>query len=255
MPVYPKEYLAQTTPQIKVDASLVFALMPFQASFDAMWSVVQNVVEGDPFNCSCVRADQISRSGYIMEDVLEYIARANVVLAELTGQNPNVFYELGIAHTFKSSSQVLLLAQSMDYIPFDLRQLRILIYKPDLSDLKPRLTEALIGTLPRRYRLVVRAKDRKSFPSPVPGRDRCLYQVECEVEDEYFLADDSVKLAIRCTRFVVGEKPALAYNGGDYLGPGHESTELPNLDWVLRREGGDRTQAILVLERKTSSDL
>ncbi len=138
----------------------------------------------------------------------------------------------------------------MNSIPFDLRHLRILIYNPDLSDLRDKLTEALSGTLPRRYRLILKAKERKKFPTRVPGRDHCLYDVEIDVPEEYFLADESVKLSIRCTRFVVGKDPTVVYDGGDYLGPGHETVELPNLDWNLRREGGDRTKAIIVLERK-----
>ncbi len=92
MPAYPKDYLEQIRPQIEVDASLGFMLMPFQSSFDDVWNIVKEVVESDPFSGRCLRADQISRPGYIMEDVLEYITRANIILAELTGQNPNVFY-------------------------------------------------------------------------------------------------------------------------------------------------------------------
>jgi hypothetical protein len=65
-------------------------------------------------------------SGVIMDDVLNGIDAADIVLADLTGQNANVFYEVGIAHA--KNKPVLLLAQSLDDIPFDLRHRRILPY-------------------------------------------------------------------------------------------------------------------------------
>ena len=64
-----------------------------------------------------------------MEDVLEYIVNAGTVIADITDRNPNDFYEPGIARAIKPSSAVYLLSQSMDFIPFDLRHLRCLVYK------------------------------------------------------------------------------------------------------------------------------
>ena len=79
-------------------APLCFVLMPFNDQFAKVWDVIKKTTEGDRFNLQCLRADAIARPGYIMEDVLEYIARAGTILAELSGRNANVFYELGIAH-------------------------------------------------------------------------------------------------------------------------------------------------------------
>jgi hypothetical protein len=47
-------------------------------------------------------------------------------VADLTGKNPNVFYEAGIAHTL--GREVIQIAHSMDDIPFDLRSIRSLHY-------------------------------------------------------------------------------------------------------------------------------
>lgn len=102
---------------------------------------------------------------YIVEDVLEYIARADIILAELTGRNANVFYELGIAHTAKASSRVFFRAQSVEFIPFGLRHLRFLIYRPDLSDLREKLTEALSQVVPRQYRILLHEQEPKMFPA------------------------------------------------------------------------------------------
>jgi hypothetical protein len=54
-----------------------------------------------------------------------------VILADLTNKNPNVFYELGLAHAV--GTPVILLAQSIDDVPFDLRPVRTIIYEDSLD--------------------------------------------------------------------------------------------------------------------------
>jgi hypothetical protein len=75
----------------------------------------------------CARGDDIFGSNVVMEDVAAAIARADLVIADLSGQNPNVFYEVGIAHTL--GKPVLLLSQSIEDVPFDLRHRRVLPYE------------------------------------------------------------------------------------------------------------------------------
>ena len=75
----------------------------------------------------CERGDDVYGSNVIMEDIRHAIASSRVVIADLTGRNPNVFYEVGIAHTL--DKEVLLLAQSMEDVPFDLRHRRVLVYE------------------------------------------------------------------------------------------------------------------------------
>ncbi|HEY2115488.1 MAG TPA: hypothetical protein VGJ51_10375, partial [Candidatus Angelobacter sp.] len=77
-------------------------------------------------NLRCERADDLFGSTVVIEDIYAGIKQAVLIIADLTGRNPNVFYEIGIAHTL--DKEVLLLAQSMDDVPFDLRHRRILLY-------------------------------------------------------------------------------------------------------------------------------
>jgi hypothetical protein len=74
----------------------------------------------------CKRADDIFGSDIIMDDILRSIKDADVSVADLTHQNANVFYEVGIAHALQKP--VLLLAQAMEELPFDLRHRRVLVY-------------------------------------------------------------------------------------------------------------------------------
>lgn len=63
---------------------------------------------------------------------MAYTKRARLILADLSGKNPNVFYELGLAHAL--AKPAILVAESMDDVPFDLRALRVLKYDKNHPD-------------------------------------------------------------------------------------------------------------------------
>jgi hypothetical protein len=76
------------------------------------------------------RGDDFFGSDYVIDDIWNAIYHANGIIADCTGRNANVFYELGIAHTL--GRRTLLLAQNQNDIPFDLRHRRYHLY--DTSD-------------------------------------------------------------------------------------------------------------------------
>jgi hypothetical protein len=73
------------------------------------------------------RADDLYRPSAIVHDIWILVKNSRVMLADLTGKNPNVFYELGLAHAL--GKPVILLTQSMNDVPFDLRALRVIEYE------------------------------------------------------------------------------------------------------------------------------
>jgi hypothetical protein len=73
-----------------------------------------------------VRGDEIFSSGSVVEQIWEQIEKAKVLLADLTGKNANVFYELGLAHA--AQKPVVFTSGVLDDVPFDLRHLRVIIY-------------------------------------------------------------------------------------------------------------------------------
>src|SRR5258708_13215834 len=80
----------------------------------------------------------------IIQDIVNLLDRSRVVICDCTGRNPNVFYEIGIAHTL--GRDVILITQSEADIPFDLRHLRYISYLNNgegLSALSARLTPRL----------------------------------------------------------------------------------------------------------------
>ena len=107
-----------------IEPSLVSAMMPFDAAFDAIYDMLQRTAEKAGLRCR--RADDIWENPAVIQDVVSLIDRSNVVICDCSGRNPNVFYEVGIAHTL--GREVILITQSDADIPFDLRHLRYISY-------------------------------------------------------------------------------------------------------------------------------
>lgn len=124
-------------PEVTEDV-LVAVMMPFDASFSAVYTAIQGAA--DSAGMRCRRADEIWENPAIIQDVVSLIDRAKVVVCDCTGRNPNVFYEIGIAHAL--GRDVVLLTQSEHDVPFDLRHLRYIRYLNNgegLEDLKAKL--------------------------------------------------------------------------------------------------------------------
>jgi len=78
-----------------------------------------------------IRADQdIFGTGKIIDQIWNGINSAKVLIAELTKRNPNVFYELGLAHALKKP--VVLVSSNQEDVPFDLQHIRVIYY--DVTD-------------------------------------------------------------------------------------------------------------------------
>jgi hypothetical protein len=73
------------------------------------------------------RADDFFTADAIVEDIWKAIVSARLIVADCTDRNPNVFYEIGLAHTI--GKPTILLTQRAEDIPFDLRHLRYITYQ------------------------------------------------------------------------------------------------------------------------------
>ena len=107
-----------------LDPKLVCMMMPFLPQFTPVYEGIKAGLEADGFKCS--RADDVWIHQHIMQDVLELICTAKVVICDLSGKNPNVFYETGIAHSL--GKDVILITNNIEDIPFDLRSIRCVTY-------------------------------------------------------------------------------------------------------------------------------
>jgi hypothetical protein len=106
-----------------------------------------------------VRGDEIFSSGSVVEQIWEQIEKAKVLLADLTGKNPNVFYELGLAHADRKP--VVFTSGNLDDVPFDLRHLRVIIY--DIRE--PTWSSKLRASITA-YLKSAKVEPDKSIPQP-----------------------------------------------------------------------------------------
>lgn len=108
-----------------------FTIMPFGGWFDQYYlDVYKPAIESAGLLPR--RADDLYRPGTIVHDIWDYTQKAKVILADLTGKNPNVFYELGLGHAL--AKPVILITESIEDVPFDLRALRVIDYDKNLPD-------------------------------------------------------------------------------------------------------------------------
>lgn len=93
-----------------------------------MGSYIEPVVE--EFGLTAVRADKIHQTGMITRQIFDYLINAELVIADLSFSNPNVFYELAIRHAMRKP--VIQIIRTGDKLPFDINQIRTIHI--DLSD-------------------------------------------------------------------------------------------------------------------------
>lgn len=116
---------------------LCFVLMPFGLKpslggsvidFDAVYSeLIAPAIE--KADLEPLRADEEQAGGIIHKPMFERLILCDYAVADLTGANANVFYELGLRHGIKPASTVLVFADSGGALPFDVAPLRALPYK------------------------------------------------------------------------------------------------------------------------------
>lgn len=141
-----------------------------------------------------------------MHDIWGLVASSRVLLADLTGKNPNVFYELGLAHA--AHKPVLLLTQTLDDVPFDLQSLRIITYDVE----HPSWGKVLIENIKYGLEETLEAPERSVLPTflleqeanedaKVSPEEARIIRLEQQV--------DSMQSELRSTRSRSRRKPSI----------------------------------------------
>lgn len=110
-------------PSTEVENDLVSIMMPF-AGFDDVHQGIVRACKQAGYRCQ--RADDIWEHSTILQDIFSLIYRSKVVIADFSGRNSNVMYEVGIAHTL--GKIVIPISQTLEHIPSDLQGHRIQTY-------------------------------------------------------------------------------------------------------------------------------
>lgn len=122
-----------------------FVIMPFDEKLVDIFDAIEDVAHG--FGLECIRADLIQHSEEITPVVKDRIRSAFLIVADLSGANPNVYYEIGYAHAL--GKEVILIAPKEEKVLFDLRQVNQIIYGT-LRELKSKLKDRVKVALERR---------------------------------------------------------------------------------------------------------
>jgi hypothetical protein len=112
-----------------IDQRLTFVLMPFTNDFTKIYQTfIKPTVERPEFNLVCKRADDIKSNRAIIQDIWKSLCESRLVIADLTGLNPNVMYELGVAHTLGKETVLIYQRGENIEFPFDLAHIRRIEY-------------------------------------------------------------------------------------------------------------------------------
>jgi len=117
-------------------------------------SIIEPAVE--PFKLKVIRAEAIDKPGVITKQVIEYLLRSRLVIADLSHHNPNVYYELAIRHMMRLP--VVQIIRAADKVPFDMNQMRtIIIDDSDIYSLVPKIAS---------YQSEISTQIRRAFEDP-----------------------------------------------------------------------------------------
>lgn len=195
---------------------ICFVLMPFKDPFDTYYvTIIKPAVIAAGLECQ--RGDSLFRPSPIMGDIWEMIQKAQVLVAELTEKNANVFYELGLGHAI--GKPIVLISETIEDVPFDLRPLRVIFYDKDNpawgNKLRTDLTSSLQETLqdpaeavPSMFRKKVKsqAPEETSTETRLSEIERQLISIqEAGYRGQFSRADISVQLILKNFRDRIGK--------------------------------------------------
>ena len=123
---------------VEVNNKLVFILTPFSEKYMDEYYAIRTACNESGFHA--IRGDEELKSGEIFSHIINMISKSRFVVANINGRNPNVFYELGIAHMMNKPT--ILISRDGQDIPFDLMSRRVILYD-SVMVLQEKLRESL----------------------------------------------------------------------------------------------------------------
>lgn len=127
-----------TEKDLSIDKKMVFLLTPFSKENIDVYVSTKDICSECGLNL--YRGDEEFTHEDILANIIKYIVKSRIIIANIDGKNPNVFYELGIAHSL--GKPTILISKSIENAPFDIQQNRIVLYS-NADDLKIKLSKEL----------------------------------------------------------------------------------------------------------------
>lgn len=111
---------------VKIKKSKAFVVMQFTDEYNDLYKEVIRPVS-EEYGYECERADEAHTTNPILKDIVQSIKESSVIIADITPNNPNVFYEVGYAHAINKPT-ILLCDRKRERLPFDISGFRTLFY-------------------------------------------------------------------------------------------------------------------------------
>lgn len=131
--IYPRQF---NNSDLRLHSDTCFVIMPFSDDLSNTYLVIDSVAS--TMHIKCTRADKISTTSEpILSKICTQISQAYFIIVDITDLNPNVFYELGIAHVLRDANKVLIIKDEATVCPSDIRHLHYYAYsRSNLKGLK-----------------------------------------------------------------------------------------------------------------------
>lgn len=122
--IYPKQF---NKPVIQIQINTCFVVMPFSEDLDNTYMVIESAASA--MGIQCTRADCVSTTSEpILNKICTQISQAYFIIVDITNLNPNVFYELGIAHVLRDAKKILIIKEKDTECPSDIKHLHYYAY-------------------------------------------------------------------------------------------------------------------------------
>ena len=161
-----------------------------------------------------------------------------------------MFYELGIAHCVKEPDKVVMLTQGMDFVPFDLRHLRCVVYEqspPGLSALRTELLATFQDVSKDAFRFRVWEGKRFVFAKKLVGRKNNLFDITFECPH---IGRDAVKLLIHFKEYSIDQVTSPLESQFLFLSDDQPTRRIDHIPWELHLVRSADQEALLVLEKR-----
>jgi hypothetical protein len=115
-----------------------FVIMPFgkkeTPEHQRNWKIYDTMIKpvAEKFGYLTVRADELEYFGSITRDIIDYLYESDLVIADLSGRNANVYYELGVRHSLFKCGTIPIIHEG-EQLPFDIADYRAVFYTIDLD--------------------------------------------------------------------------------------------------------------------------
>jgi hypothetical protein len=200
-----------TTKSKKANPELsVFVIMCFDKNLTIVYEKVIKFVF-QLHNFKCIRGDEIYRDGNIVEQIKNEIQNCDLVLCDLTYNNPNVFFELGLAHSL--NKRIIHITQEPANIPFDVKTTRAIPYtdsKTGLLDLRDELSKFVNEMFPNKQDLTLGNSDMNYIVN------------ENKIQEQRF--------------YLLSEETYLRHFAVKFLGDCADSESFSTIEWIAGTE-------------------